>query len=852
MGKESRGPEQGQRDKSPFVAGGILDLDRDHTPSSLTPLSAREIVTLQRLNLTTFSPMLRLEVALGTVRDLLLRAFIRERETGTLFHFAPLFFGAGIAVYFTVPTEPFLPVLMATCMAASFGVWKMQHHGAIWLLFCSLALFFAGMSAAKIRTNLTNTHPLQSQVTANLSGTVVEVTQNRRGAPRYLIKTIAIEGIGGNQLPQFIRLSATSKHVAANPGDQIGGLARLRSFSGPAYPGGFDFSFNAWYNGLGGSGFFMGKPDIKRLENVKQNHPPGTRITIFVNQLRLKIAGRIRDALPGESGDVAVALIIGDKTGIDNATNVSLRRSGLAHVLAISGMHMALVSLTMVWFVRFLLALNMKLALTQPIKNWAAVAGFVTASSYLLISGMSLATQRAWIMISIMILAAIVARKSITLRAVAVAALAIMIVQPESILSPGFQMSFAAVAAIVAAYEWLDERKQKNFDKPRPNRIFRFFGTLMFTSLIAGLATSFFAAYHFHRVAPLGVLTNLMAMPLVSVIVMPTALLSVLAMPYGLEQMSLVTMGAGVRQVISISDFVNSLGSNGVTGNLGGPVLPLAFIGMFLLTMLKTFLRLSGAVLLLATVFFWKGAPLPDILLSQDGRAIAIRNAPDQLAMMYPRRNKFIRDIWLRAFSNDQQGKLVQRNNKGALTNAFTDICNKDICTATTLQGARVYVVYDPALLPEACNKADILLAPRLRWVNCYEGRPALIIKRGQLEEFGSHAIYLDALTNSEMASQLAKPNNAAPPTAKRKPVAQLQLENIVTIEIPETHGYERSDPTAEILDKSTPALTARPTYVQTPNPQRHFKIMKVTTAISTANRPWNRHRQGRVAYRQD
>ena len=170
------------------------------------------------------------------------------------------------------------------------------------------------------------------------------------------------------------------------------------------------------------------------------------------------------------------------------------------------------------------------------------------------------------------------------MRAVAIAALVILALQPESVLSPGFQMSFAAVASIVAAYEWLDERRRKKARYRHNNRLIRFFASLFFTSLIAGLATSLFAAYHFHRVAPMGVLTNLMAMPLVSTLVMPSALLSILAMPYGLEQWALVVMGVGIDQVIIISNYVNSLGGNGLTGHLGAHILPMALIGLFLLT----------------------------------------------------------------------------------------------------------------------------------------------------------------------------------------------------------------------------------------------------------------------------
>ena len=763
-------------------------------------------------NSTTALPArlkMRAEFALQNTSERIIKTFVHERATGSFFHFVPLFFGLGISAYFVSPEEPLLSVLLLTTLLLVFAATRMQFHGKFWLVICALTLFFGGMSAGKIRTDMVSTHVLSQRVTGKISGTIIEVSRNQRGSPRYLIKPTTIEDVGQGNLPPYIRLSAASKHTAGKPGDTISGLARLQPISGPGFPGSFDFSFNSWYNGLGGSGFFMGKPTVDASTSPTLSLT--TKLAIEINTMRAIITKRIRTALPSESGDIAVALIVGDRTGISRSTQQSLRSSGLAHVLAISGMHMALVSLTMIWAVRFLLALNMRLALTMPIKNWAAIAGFITATAYLAISGLGVATQRAWIMAGVMMLAAVISRKSITLRGVAIAALIILVLQPESVLSPGFQMSFAAVAAIVAAYEWLEERNRSYPDRQRFHPVIRFFTTLIFTSLIAGLATSLFAAYHFHRVAPLGVITNLLAMPLISILVMPMALISVLAMPYGVEQFALIPMGQGLDKVVEISNYVNSLGGSGTSGQLGKAVLPMAFIGLFLLTMLKSRLRILGAIILGLSSFFWAGSPTPDILLSEDGRAIAIRDGENRLAMLYPRRNKFVRDIWLRAFSNDQQGEVAKVGR-----------CDKDLCIAKTQQGAIVYVVYDPKQLKNACQKADILLAPKLRWVNCRSRSPALIIRRGHLEEFGSHAIYLKS-------------------TSASRP--------IIT-------GKEKS---AIIHTLSAASDKAKSGHLQNPKSgegiiptSAQFEIVKIKRAIITTNRPWNAHRAGRLAYRQD
>ncbi len=803
------------------------------------------------------SLQLHLAMLVRNAADNLRAMLVVEREQGNLFHFAPLLLALGIITYFSAGSEPVFAILILSTLASAFIAIRARSHNLLWLIACSLALFFGGMSVGKMRTMALNTKPLTHQVTGIVSGTIIEVSRNQRGSPRYLLKTISIEGIDTSDLPTLIRLSAASKHEPGRPGDRITGLARLRAVSGPSFPGSFDFSFNAWYNQLGGSGFFMGKPQITPSRLAGSDISLLTGFQIWANRIRAAIASRIQAVLQSENGAVAVALIVGDRTGISRETSESLRNSGLAHVLAISGMHMALVSLTMVWAIRALLAFNQKLALTRAIKNWAVLAGFVTSTSYLAISGMSLATQRAWIMISIMILAALLNRKSITLRGVAIAALVILVLQPEALLSPGFQMSFAAVAAIVAAYEWWEEQQRSNGERRNYHPIIRFFFTLMITSLIAGIATSLFAAYHFHRVAPLGVVTNLLAMPIISIIVMPMALLSVLLMPYGLEQLALVPMGVGIGKVIEISNYVNSFGARGVSGQLGKMVLPLSFGGLFLLTMLKSKLRLGGIVMLAAIVFFWRGAQVPDVLLSEDGRAIAVRTQENRLALMYPRRNKFVRDIWLRAYSDDQASDLPvleDRAKKEAGASEQLSGCDKDICVAKTVQGAVVMVVYAPNLLESACNQADILLAPRLRWVNCYGRQPLLIIRRGQLEEFGSHAIYLTGLkTPRAVKSSGGEGKNNNPSILLEDILEQEIAETLAPISEAKVHG-DSEEPKQFRNKYENPYRQSeeKPPGAHLTTQYRMFEIERVEKAVIGSARPWNRHRAGRADYLQD
>jgi competence protein ComEC len=238
----------------------------------------------------------------------------------------------------------------------------------------------------------------------------------------------------------------------------------------------------------------------------------------LVDGLRAKVNARIRAVLPGGTGEIAAALITGERGGISEAVTQSMRDSGLAHILSISGLNMVIMACTVFWLVRALLALVPSLALRYPIKKWAAGAALADASFYLALSGGAVPTVRSWIMMSIVLIAVMLDRPALTMRNVALAALAILIVAPESLFDPSFEMSFAAVAALVALYEWLSTRSRE-----RLGDISLFWGTLRkgwalisgaaVTTLVAGAAITPFAIYHFHRMTHYGLVANLIAAP---------------------------------------------------------------------------------------------------------------------------------------------------------------------------------------------------------------------------------------------------------------------------------------------------------------------------------------------------
>ena len=278
-----------------------------------------------------------------------------------------------------------------------------------------------------------------------------------------------------------------------------------------------------------------------------------------IEKVRQAIAARIRQALPGETGEIALALITGERGGITAATNDAFKNSGLFHILSISGLHMVIAAGAVFYSVRLILAAIPLIALTLPIKKIAAVAGILSAIAYLAISGGQFATVRSALMILIIFGAVLLDRPALALRNVAFAAFLILLVYPESLLDAGFQMSFAAVTALIASHETLTRLIGR---QSRPNpvmKVVQFFGEIIASTLIASVAVAPFAAYNFHQSQQYAVLGNMIAIPICNVIVMPAALLAMVLMPFGLEGLGLKPMGWGIEGMVWCANKVGAL-----------------------------------------------------------------------------------------------------------------------------------------------------------------------------------------------------------------------------------------------------------------------------------------------------
>ena len=501
-------------------------------------------------------------------------ALASEARFGHGFLWFPVAMMLGIVVWFGAGTD--LPVwLLATgLIGAGLGAYSTTRGSATYFGLLLLSGALLGMLSASLQTQRVSATLLDGPVTTRISGLVVDRDVDDRGRWRYTIELQSTENPTIGRPPDRVRVLARSSHTPIEIGQAIGGLARLQPPSGPALPGGYDFAFNAYFAGLGAYGFFYGPPE----ESDEIKGSDRWFLLPALNRFRARISEKLREALPGDTGAFASALAVADRRGMRAKTVESLRASGLAHVLAISGLHMALVAGTVFFLIRGLASFFPNFVQAFPVKKMAAVFALVVATAYLLISGASVSTQRAWLMLAIVMIAVMADRPALTLRNVALAAIVIMLIQPSAVLGPGFQMSFAATAALIAAYGgWRDRQAgSPNIASDRGTGFFSlmlvFFIGLAVTSIVAGLATAPFSSFHFHRVASLGLIANLVAMPIMTFIVMPFGLLSLSLMPFGLENLTLPIVGLGLEGVLAVARFVENLGGFVVTGRMPLPV----------------------------------------------------------------------------------------------------------------------------------------------------------------------------------------------------------------------------------------------------------------------------------------
>ncbi len=565
-----------------------------------------------------------------------------QGQRGYLFPWAPVCLALGIGAFFLSPEEPAIRLLWACGAAAVMGaglIWRLPEAArpvGFALVFCLLGFAIAGARAHRVAAPV-----LDWRYYGPVEGRIVGIDRSASDALRLTLDRVVLARVSPEKVPGRVRvaLHGDQRFIDPKPHMTVILTGHLSPPSGPVEPGGFDFQRHAWFQGIGAIGYT--RVPVLALEP----RPEGR--SLF--GIRMQLSDAIRAALPGETGALAAAVTTGDRSGVPQSTLEALRASNLAHLLAISGLHMGLLVGFVFASLRYGMALHSWSALYLPTKKIAAMIALGAATGYLLLSGGNVATERAYVMAAVALLAVMVDRRAISLRAVAMAALVVLMLRPEAMLGPGFQMSFAATTALVAVFEIL--RKRGPLRMPR---LLRPIFAVAVSSLVAGLATAPFGAAHFNTVSHYGLVANLLAVPIMGTVVVPSAVVAACLAPIGLEAVGLVPMGLGLDTILGIARWVAGL--EGAVGHVPRPpaaVLPLLALGMLWAILWQGRARLFGAMPVLAAAVLWMGAERPLALIADTGGLVGVMQESGARALSKPRGAGFVARNWL---ENDGDG----------------------------------------------------------------------------------------------------------------------------------------------------------------------------------------------------
>ena len=673
----------------------------------------------------------------------------REIGRGMFFLLFPIFMGIGAIVYFKLSFEPgWLPVISVLVVFGLVRFLCRRHFLPSQLLTLLMALQL-GMIAGKTETERRATQMLGSEVATRVTGRVVALEYRDNGSWRVTLDLLETQRPKLRYVPQRIRITARDIPAQTTIGSGLNGFARLRVASGPVRPGNYDFGFHAFFGGIGANGFFLGTP---KIADVPDASGMTAKIAGAIAQLRVHVSERIAEVLSGEDGSVAAALIAGERAGISEETNEHLRKAGLAHILSISGLHMVLAAGVVMMSLRSLFALFPAFSARYPVKKYSALLSLLSCTFYLAMSGADVAAQRSYVMIAVMLCALLADRAVISMRNLAISAIAMIAISPHEILGPSFQMSFSATAGLIAAFAWWSERKGRkqsgveSRQESPPGILLKIFQPTVATaatSIVAGVASGIFAAYHFNNTAPLGLVGNVLALPVISILVMPFAVLSLVLMPLQLDWLPLQVMGFGVLLVRHIAEFVASLSPDGNPGVMPVMTLILWTVALVVAVTFTTRLRLLALPFVLAGLIAFIRTPMPDILISEDAKFVAVRLSDGNFAVNRSRPPQFTAQNWQTAYLVETfiPPQIIRKQTLAANGSAF--ICEDGLCSIPLRDGRMLAYTAQEDMRDIACNVGDIvILAIPGKTLNCKRSK-SLVVDRQELALKGTLEIRL-------------------------------------------------------------------------------------------------------------
>lgn len=651
--------------------------------------------------------------------------------------FLPILLGLGVGLFFSSPTEP--PLWTA---AAPLGILLLNRLASTVFRLNAPVVFIAsltvslGFSLAVIRTHaIASPSVTQPWNMRSFSGRIVEVEPTAKGGTRLTIEPAHTGELNYGE-PDRIRLSTSRPRDDLEPGDWVQFEAELRPLPPPVMPGGFDFGRKLWFEGVRGIGF-----TLRNIDKLQEPTQPrfSSVIQDWVTNLRHDISDRIKAAMTPRIGPLAAAFLTGERSAIDESDNQAMRDSSLAHLLSISGLHMVLAGFGFFAAVRYALALIPATANHPTSKKLAAACSLLISFAYLVLSGASVPTQRSFVSVAVSFVAIMADRNALNMRTVALGAGGILFVTPEAWLDPSFQMSFSAVGSLVAMYEWWNASPHaQSPERGLLGSLFALLAGAALTSLVAGLATAPYAAYHFNRLSLYGIAANVMVSPVVSMVIMPAGVLAILLMPFGLETIPLQVMQWGLALMLSIAHWVASWPAATIPlHTISIESLCAIALGGLWISIWNAGWRWLGAVPIVLGLAASLAQDRPDIMITATANNIAVRTQDGRYSFLSARRGRFDAEMWLRADGDPRDVSTALKDKAEGFE------CSGRVCMSPVTTGHTWLAFADTTdALASACGYAEIVVTTlNSRPADCPKAK--LLIDRKILESEGAIAVYV-------------------------------------------------------------------------------------------------------------
>ncbi|QXX73815.1 ComEC/Rec2 family competence protein [Methylovirgula sp. HY1] len=673
-------------------------------------------------------------------RGLFLRALAQESAERRIVLWCPVAAGAGVVCYLFADHEPplwYAGLGFVLFAGIAYALRRRPLGFALSIGLCALCLGFvsAGWRTARVAAPV-----LAHLKIAQVEGYIEEMDFRRVGA-RFVLRPDKIAGVAAADMPYRVRLT-----IRRTPPFEAGTYVRLKArLLPPAHaslPGGYDFARDAWFARIGAVGNVLGRVDV-----MAPPHRPGFFLSMMmaVDRGRNALARRVDRIVGGDAGAIAAAMVTGKRDFLTEDAREVIREAGIFHIITISGVQMTLVAGIFYIGLRRLLAASATLALRFPIKKWAAAAAILAAIFYDVLTGSRVGTERALIMTVIMLTAVLIGRQSLSMRNLAFAASVVIVIEPEAVLGASFQLSFAAVAALVAVYEArtgfrVRQHEEECGNRPaavtsiwravvaaRRDRLWHGPLALLFATFCATAATASFMAYDFHELSPYVLIGNLLTLTMIEIFAVPGALIGTFLYPLGLDAFVWHYVGTGIAIVMWAARHIGSWPGATLHLNAFAPW-AIVFLALAVLSAViwrSWLFRATAIPLAVIGLYGAMSGPRFDVAVAATGDAVALRGADGKLTILGHRPSLFAAEQWLRADADGRQPRKA----------VDPTACDKLGCVGILPDGRPVALALNRGAFAEDCQRATVVVTPLFAPPGCAAG---LVIDRDTLAATGA------------------------------------------------------------------------------------------------------------------